>query len=302
MRELVAKIKNEYINEYGQLKFKKDEHPWDNDNPFLRTGQLNMLLKYKGFTNGLSEGNLSFRFEMLANFKKSINVTWLYWGLNTRHAPTNDYMESDKFDSISLDEHDGICFSEIALGWENQTAQLCKYGRDYGWYFNERDICGKPFPNSVLGYLKLIWGIINITYHAIITWDFSGSSEMDKVIFKHPEVVKLTRIRLPKDRAFIRLSAGYKAGLIGYIHLIISLFFSAYKEKPSGHNRSFYRLWVLKELGVNDIFFRKVKKYYIKRMKEHYNCEEEDILYFITQGFMWNKDNPLIELSKGVKL
>lgn len=146
----------------------------------------------------------------------------------------------------------------------------------------------------------------SVIWYAIKNKDFAGSNDMDKVIFNYPELVKITRIRLGKERAFVRICCEKSPGMFSYLQLVASLFFSAKKKKVSGHNRSYYRfltLHFLKEKYPENSFglLEMAKKYYFKKMMEHYQCEEHEVLFEITKKYLWNPDSPIFDLAKEIR-
>jgi len=297
--KLYEKITSKYTNKYGFFTYhpvmqqNPDKGDWDSDNPHLWTGQLNLLLRYHGYFE-----DLSILDDQLNRFDSTIVSTMVVRGLNARHAPLGIYLDSDEYDAISLDEHDGMFFSSAALA-STKDAAILNYGESNGWSFNEKEPFAGAFPKNIKSWINLIKGLGEIIVFAIKNKDFSGSDKMDKVIFKYPELIRLSRVRLGKERAFMRMSIGMKPGLMSYAHLVVSLYYSAKKNKISGHNRSFYRFLVLSNIGYNSYWISRAKKYYVKKMKQMYG---DEYIHRITAMYLWNKDNPLHELTKGVSL
>ena len=296
-KEIFDKISNKYTDINGFLTYhtKNQSDPykgiWDGTNPHLWTGQLNILLRLKGCYFNVNDS--SYLNHQIYNFNTTINSTSIRGGLNTRHAPWELYLMSDEYDSISLDEHDGICFSDAALD-TSRSLELLAYGENNNWAFVEKEPNVNPYPKTIKEYINIFKGLYEIIKFAIKTKDYDGSGEMDQIIFKYPEIVRLTRIRVGKDRAFIRLINGKKPGLLSYIHLIMSLYFSARGNKSSGHNRSFYRFAALGLRGVKGYWITKAFKYFDKKMIEKYGIT--DYILPITIKRMKNKDNPIFDV------
>lgn len=123
------KIKAHYTNKYGFFTYHpaKKSNPdigiWDSDNPHLSTGQINLLLRFQGFYNDTFKKTQSETIQY-ENLQKTIQATEVSYGLHARHAPVDLYLDSAKYDAISLDEHDGICFSSVALGASSMYSLL----------------------------------------------------------------------------------------------------------------------------------------------------------------------------------
>ena len=268
----IENIRKEYVTEHGFFVGRKvagiTELYKDVKNPHLLTGQLNLLLYERDLLERRVWDN------QYEDYCKTLRSTMLVEGLNTRHAPAAEYLKHEEWDAISLDEHDGIAFSSVALGIKKNAA-IVNYGNNHGWSFNEKD----PDNQKPFSYRNLIKGLYNLIKFAIKNKDWSGSDAMDVVIFQYPELVRLSRIRLPKDRAFLRLTVSQKPGLIGLIHLVVSLLYSAKKDKLSGHNRTFYRLLALYKIDCDYLLIDLCTQYYHKKMVERYG---DNYLYEIT--------------------
>jgi len=170
-------------------------------------------------------------------------------------------MEPDRH-TISHDEHNGLCMLSVCNGDIKTINEIIEYGEKHGWVFADEKPGAKLSDN-------LLWYI----------W----------------------RVRQPRDRAFYRLCAGKKAGLIGVISLAVSSILSALKpiEETSGKNMSWFRFKTLQLLNHPSFILKHTEKLFNwilrRKYKKYYFMEECIKIYFK------DPNHPFHGLIKGLK-
>jgi hypothetical protein len=299
---LFEKISKHYTDAYGFFTAKHvsesdpDNAIWDTENNHLWTGQLNICLRYLGMF-GKSDclvANMQY-----SRFKNTLRSTLIEHGLHTRHAPKDIWMNSNQWDEISLDEHQGMFMSALALHYNIPIHEIYNYGRKTGFAYIEKRPFSKAFPRltDLRGWYKLFKGIVHLISYGLKNKDYKGSQAMDKIIFQYPELQNLSRKRLPKDVYFMKRCAGITPNIIEFLHFFITSFHTLKFErelKISGKNRLVYALLALKIKGFN-IFEKHLNKIAHEKLKEMYGHK---YIYEIHRRYLWNNDNPLFELVK----
>lgn len=300
--DVLKKIWEEYTDVWGRITLRpaKDSDPtagrYDSENNHLWTGEINLMLHIKGW---LEEEVATVQ---ARNFKKSVDITEHHPGLYARQP--EPYIHTEHYSSVSLDEYNGIIYSAAAfpeIGQKYMT-DMCVYGDANGWAFDEHRPNNNPWKIPFKAFPG-IWKTLKELYaHAKATGDFDGSNTMDKIIYSNEYIEALSRIRLPKDRAFPRLAAGRWPGLISYIHFIITNIHTSKKE--SGHNSGkimlYFKFKALEALGRGQNFImrwckRKCEKNLIATHGENY-------MEHIFSQYFPDQNHPLVDLIKGEKL
>lgn len=298
MEMVQIKILEHYTDKYGFVtaKHKSESDPdnelWDTENNHLWTGQMNLLLRYKSLLGGYFEE------KMKKNFFKTLDSTEIYLGLHTRHAPISAWFHSDQWDAISLDEHDGMAMSCASYKIYYPIQQIAQYGIDHGWAYIEKPPLESAWPKTLKAWLRLFRGVGEVLVYAIKNKDYRGSRAMDQVIFKHQEVVNLSRLRLPKDRYFIKRVAGLEPTWLDKLHFKLTVKSTLKDARISGKNRLVFRLLALRIVGLTDFekeILEEVHTEFTKQFGYSY-------IHGILEQYLWNRDNPMFELSKGLTL
>jgi hypothetical protein len=298
MEMIQIKILEHYTDKYGFMtaKHKSESDPdngvWDTENNHLWTGQINILLRYNNLIGGYFEDR------MRRNFLTSLDHTEIYMGLHTRHAPINVWMQSPEWDAISLDEHDGMAMSCAALKTMWPIQQIYQYGEKHGWSYIEKPPFEQAWPKTLRGWLNLFKGVSEVLMYAIKSKDYRGSRAMDQIIFKHQEVENLSRIRLPKDRYFIKRIAGHEPNWLDRLHFKLTVKKTLSDARISGKNRLVFRLLALRLVGLTDFEEEILQEVHVELTKQFGYSYVNGIL----KNYLWNPDNPMFELSKGLTL
>jgi hypothetical protein len=298
MEMVQIKILEHYTDRYGfmTLKHKSESSPdkglWENETNHLWTGQINLLLRYNNLIGGYFEDR------MRKNLLNSLDATEIYIGLHTRHAPINKWMQSPEWCAIKPEDHDGMAMSCIALKTMWPIQQIYEYGVKYGWSYIENPPFEKAWPKTLRGWLRLFVGIVEVLTHSLIPKEYRGSREAYQAILKHREVENLSRIRLPKDRYFIKRIAGHGPNWLDRLHFKLTVKKTLSDSRISGKNRLVFRLLALRLVGLTEFEEEILQEVHVELTKQFGYSYINEIL----KKYINNPYNPMFELSKGLTL
>lgn len=302
LKQVHDKIKSQYTDRYGFITYNPvsysdpDAGRWDHDNQHLWTGEVNLLCRFHNMWEWKSVYDYQFE-----KFDKSFKSTEIFPGLHTRNAPIELYLYSLGWNAFSLDEHDGIAFSAAAIGVPSYVERIVQYGENYGWAFIEHDPRANGLPTSVKEWWNFAKGLGKLLWFAVKNRDFSGSSEMDKIIFANEQLSNASRIRLPKDRAFLKVVAGRKPGFFAWCHFLLASYQTCKKDKKeiSGKNRLFFRLLSLQCTNPKLLGIGWLTKTFHRNMQRQYG---KSYMHHILSVSVRNSDHPLHVLIEGIEL
>ena len=260
VREVILEISKDYIEENGVVRFfnrNEDHGPYETQNPYLWTGQFYMAVRYLTYDFLDRKGLYNFH-------EKNLILP----GLFTRFP--GEYIDSIHYDSISLDEHNGLCFvaaSSIGVYWIMEVNDVYNYGNEYGWVFDEKN------PKvSIMSYLlknplsifSIPKSLVELYKVAKATNDWNGSGEMDQVIFKNPLLKILSRKRLPKDIFIIKILAKpEKITLFEKLHFYLSCYHTITSPKKSGVNMLLFKFVYFKVIGYENFIIKYLRNKFI---------------------------------------
>ena len=112
---------------------------------------------------------------------------------------------------------------------------------------------------------------------------------------------KLTRIRLPSDRALMKIAARQKVNIIEMLHMCLTMIVGLHKPTTQVSSRvmTFYKLKSIEFTGFKSMLLRLTKKYVHNKLKKDYG-----INYFNVLNRIYFKDvnHPFHTLSYGLDL
>lgn len=245
------KLERDFTDENGRITFYpsgwKMKYNWkhDSQNQHLWTGQA-MLLKLFYLR---TYSNFRFINNSIA-FSDIISLCCDFPGINvvepmfiTRHP--EPYINTPEYDPMSFDEHNGIAYSCLALNDYFWLNEIIRYGDRYAWCFYEKKLYTNPwrnllYPKTLFPFLKTLFKALKF---AIKTKDFTGSNEMDSIIGENETLGLLSRIRLPKDVAFLKIiSPDYRPSFLGKLHFFLAALHTIKKPDLSGKNMLWFKL------------------------------------------------------------
>lgn len=251
--QAIEQIFSEYTDALGRVtlypaKQSNNLHgpKWDSDNCFLWTGRFNNIFTWLNYINEAEMSVMQQQY-MRATVVRSI-VECSPNKVLYRHVPSLEYMHSDIYDRVSLDEYIGT--SLMVLSCETEASTRVAEGlyeglKKNGWsmdfqsYFKKRSIKEESFWKRTKEFFKTLKEVYQV---AKATGKWGGSTEMDRVIESNYDLLKLSTIMLPKDRLFVKLAAEKKPSLIDWTHHYLNCFFSIRKKKLSGLMLTFDKL------------------------------------------------------------
>lgn len=255
---LFEEIEKNYIDKNGRCCFYPahyvEKYNWEyNDlNQYLWTGELMLLKAHFGIIKLVDYD----RYRFIGSITHCGDCFW------TRQPPEK-FLKSKKFDPISFDEHNGIAFSSVALRSYGQLHRIIEYGKKYGWCYYEKKLYINPFKEIIRKPIPFIKTLFKAIKFAIKTKDLTGSNDMDKIIAENEELVLLSRVRLPKDIAFLKICSPYhKPSFIGLLHFFISAIHTIKKPELSGKNMLFFKLMAFEQLGYEPLWVIWLRKYF----------------------------------------
>lgn len=271
MNELVKTYLDRDYGRYCKkpvMEVKEDPRPYgniDQEHMHLQNGLTHMLIALHGM---LELGN-NYRFQRDL-LERHLKVTQTELGLYSRFPMP--YLVSEHHDPVSIDEYRGIMTSLAFFPELHAFYGSCilSYGETHSWAFIDDlpnyDPISRLGIKGALSVLKLIPAIVK---DVVSTKDFDGSSSLDKILKSNPKLEALTRIRLPAERAFIRLCMGEDPGLISNLHFILSILSAAKKQKASSVIMKVMQIVALRHVGHKGILFDyAVKKFHGKLVED----------------------------------
>lgn len=226
-------------------------------------------------------------------------------GLYARHP--YPYRYTDQYDPVSLDEYFGILSTVMCTQALVIPHSILGYAKKVNWFISDRPGHEEKKPNilsftSIKEILKLIWA-------AIKQKDFTGSNELDKVIYASPVLSHLTRWWLPKDRVFFYLSAHKEVPWYCYLHLKLAAK-STLREsnnETSGKILLFFKILFFQtyfslHLGIENLEIRnsfyKISQEYHQKMLAKYGHEYLKVVF---EKYFEDKNHPFIKIAAEFK-
>jgi hypothetical protein len=245
---------------------------WDSDNCFLWTGRFTNLFTWLKHFEDINETVLHQQY-MRATVLRSI-VECAPNKQLSRHIPNHEYLWSKIWDRVSLDEYIGT--SLMILNCNTDEADKVGKGLYEGLKKNNwsmsfdshfRYMIGKKFFKRVKDMFLTLKAMVKV---ARSNGKWGGSTEMDKVIAKNGDLLKLTSIMLPKDRLFVKLAAEVKPSIIDWTHHYLNCIFSIRKKKLSGLMLTFDKLLYFQRLYIRERISNRVDR----KLASHFNLTE----------------------------
>lgn len=265
-----------YMNLNGVITLNKMEHikahnlAYESQNPYLWSGQYYLLKRF--LNNELDCSNI----EAFFHWHKG-NIVDEKKGLFTRFP--YPYATTYHYDAISFDEQNGLAFACIAKHDYSELDDIIDYGNRHNWYFIDKEI--EAPKNSLFKRLSIIKDIIVTAFK---TKKFGGSREIDKLIFSDYHLIALSRKRLPKDSAFLKMiSPNFEPNLIEIIHFYLTSMKTIKKPKKSGVNMLLFKLIAFKMVGYTP--------WWVERLIEKYT--QKDMLPYFKQ--FYPQDHPFVD-------
>lgn len=261
---------NDYVDSNGRYTLhpvsesKELGRVYESQNQHLWTGEAH-IFRYLNNEIGWNTYHASHRktADEYNNFIDIMKKTRMFKGLYTRHVSPFKYVESKHFDSMSFDEHNGIAFSAAVFKRYDELDDIIEYGDKNSWCVYEKQPHYSPMrdlwrnPSKIKPFLINLYDVIK----ASVSTKFRGSKAVDQIIFKNEVTTGLSRCRLPKDVAYLKLlSPSYKPSLIGLLHLIVTSFHTINKDKPSGRIMLYFKLKSFEIIGYNPWWVKKLRK------------------------------------------
>lgn len=253
-------MENGRIMEHSIDWYLENKPKYETDNPCLWQGQYWLLAPILGGYEFNDNKNLQ-------KFYKFYNSCQVDIGLHTRYP--GEYLESKDFNSTSVDEHNGISFLAAATKDFHYLNSIISYGEKNNWCFYEKMPGVDPYadlkkPTKLIPFLRNIYKVFKAMKKEK---DMGGSSRVDKVIFQNETTTILSRIRLPKDRAFLRIiSPDHEPTFIGKMHLIASFASTIISGKKSGRNMMFFKLLAFHHVGYEPRWVRLIKSNFAEKV------------------------------------
>lgn len=235
---------------------------YDSLNQHLWTGET--LLLFSLFFNLNDE----FKLHWYITLKGIKKVTEIAPGLYKRHP--DPYSDKDpRYDEISLDEYLGINFSYKVVDLNKESQDILDYHKKKNWCVSDKSSLVDLNIKQEIFTIKFLKTAYQVIKYCIVSGDFTGSNDLDKIIETNPGVDLLTSYRQPKDQLFIYLSANKRAPILCWLHFFVTalLTLKGSNNEKSGRILLFFKLLYLQK------FFKPIKwlaKYYDKKMTYKY--------------------------------
>lgn len=261
-----------YTDDLGMFCLYPYEGNYDNENPHLFTGEMNVLLNLLKLSDP----------KMPRDMNNFLAHTQVVPGLHRRRHDTD-------ISTVSHDEYSGIMFFTLgnkqALSY---VGSIVEYGKENGWQYHDR----RPYVNGIKYAIK----------HPIKTYKyFKRLSRGDESAREeYPKLDALSYIRQPRDIAFYKIiSPNHKPNLFELTYLAISIIMSAVrnpKYKNGGTKLiAWYRLKTIEYYGMNRGVIKIAHKYLIRKMKKQYG---KNYLTNIHKLYFKDKNHPIHTLIK----
>lgn len=267
-------------------------------NPHLFTGTGNILLSLSDIIR-ISNSEGSIFTTQRSNFEYYVSKTQVVPGLHQREP--EPYLNTSRYDAISIDEHNGIIFSLCAfnLAGGKLSQEMYQYAQRNGYAFYEKEPNGGAWPKSLAEWKSLYSTLKDLYKISKKLGDWDGGTAQDKIIFENKVAVRMSRIRMPKDRFFINVAARQRAGILNTIHFILSAIDTARKprEKRSGKIMLFFKLKCLQMLGFRNFMWKMLYKYVDKKLRKDYGFEYMIELFKL---FYEDRNHPFFTLAQGI--
>lgn len=280
---------------------------YDSLNQHLWTGEAAILIAIL-----FDKGNDAFYNKLHGMLEISLARTKIADGLYSRQpypyvTLPKDPIEAKKlgysagYDSISLDEYNGIAFSCAVLDRKDIMREILVYAENNNWCFHDGFPNVNPFkqlskkPKSFLNTLK------DVISYVFKTKDVTGSNELDQIIDNDLAVELFSRVLQPKDRLILKLAGGRSGSLLDWTQFLMATLATCKPDnnETSGKILGFFRLKMLEVLGAQNCLTNLVKRIFHGRLSKKYG---PNYMKEIFNAYYEDKNHPFHNLIDGVDI
>lgn len=268
------------------------------DNPNLFTGELFFLKKITGQELTIKER--SYLLDLMLNCK-------VYPGLYRRHPEAFQKTYNVPYNIVSHDEYIGILLLAKATGCSTAVAdQIVEYGEKYNWqfydYYPKADFFRALFNNP----------IDTIKKRMAYSKDYKARAyDTNNVDISHdPDIVALTFLRQPRDKAFYKLMAQpwHRPSYLEVLWLSLSHVYTTRRNLEDGSRGgtillAWFRMMLLEESVKIPKVLKMAHNLFDKILTKKYGQNYQHVIatrYFDLLGLN-GEQNPIIHLIKEVR-
>lgn len=266
------------------------------DNPNLFTGEYFFLKRLLGKQRTANESLY------LCNILTDCRV---YPGLYRRHPAKFQEEFNIPYNIVSHDEYIGILLLAKSVGCSTDTAQrIVEYGEKYNWQFYDY----KPRSDFFRALFKN--PINTIKKRKAYRKDYEANKhDTNSVDIRHEgDIVALTFLRQPRDKAFYKLMAGRSPSFLETLWLSISHVYTTRRDLEDGSRGgtmllAWFRMMLLEDSTEVNGVLKIAHNMFNKILTKKYGKNYQQVIatrYFDLLGPS-GEQNPIIDLIKEVR-
>lgn len=269
------RYKKDYTDDFGMFCLYLWKGQYDNENPHLFTGEMNVLLHLLSIYDA----------ENKKNIKNYLEYTEVTPGLHRRRR------EEDSRSTVSHDEYSGIMFMTMGNRTLRDYADnIVKYGKKYNWQYNDN----RPERDGLKYALK----------HPLKAFKyFRRLAKGDESVRENnPDLDALSYIRQPRDICFYKIvSTITEPNWFERLYLALTVVITGFRNKnyKNGGTKliAWYRMKVIEYYKQNTFILSLAHKFFIRKLKKQYGVNYLESLHFL---YYKDKNHPIHSLVKEI--